>query len=77
MDMPVEESRNREPFSNVASALTWQARRQPNRTAIHYPARTALGKKQYRSFSYEELNTLSDCYARGLQDCSRRAQCPC
>jgi acyl-CoA synthetase (AMP-forming)/AMP-acid ligase II len=66
MDMPVEESRNTEPFSNVASALTWQARRQPNNTAIHYPARTALGKKQYRSCSYEALNTLSDCYARGL-----------
>jgi acyl-CoA synthetase (AMP-forming)/AMP-acid ligase II len=68
MDMPVEQTWNTEEFSNVASALTWQARRQPNVTAIHYPGRSSLGKKRYQSCSYEKLNELSDCYARGLRE---------
>ena len=59
MDMPVEQTWNTEAFSNVASALTWQARRQPNAAAIHYPARSALGAKRYDSCTYEQLNELS------------------
>lgn len=55
--------------SNVASALSWQARRQPNAVAIHYPAKSALGKTAYRSCSYRELDELSDTYARGLHAC--------
>jgi acyl-CoA synthetase (AMP-forming)/AMP-acid ligase II len=68
MDMPVEQTWNTEAFNNVASALTWQARRQPNAIAIHYPARTALGARCYRGCTYEQLNELSDCYARGLRE---------
>ena len=53
-------------FSNVASALSLQARRQPGVAAIHYPKRSAFGKHRYASCTYRELNDLSDCYARGL-----------
>lgn len=66
MDKPVENSWNRDDSSNVATALSWQARRQPNVTAIHYPQSSAFGKSGYASCSYQELDELSDCYARGL-----------
>ena len=55
-------------FSNVASALSWQAQRQPNVTAIHYPKSSAFRKQHYASCTYQELNALSDCYARGLHE---------
>jgi len=67
MDMPVEKTWNTDEFTNVASALSWQARRQPNVTAIHYPVSGALRKHHYESCSYQELNELSETYARGLQ----------
>jgi len=74
MDMPVERAvespgesmRNRDDAANVATALTWQARRQPNATAIHYPQGGAFRKGDYASCSYQELDELSNTYARGL-----------
>jgi acyl-CoA synthetase (AMP-forming)/AMP-acid ligase II len=66
MDMPVDKTWNTDEFSNVADALTWQARRQPNTTAIHYPKGGAFRKGQYASCTYRELDELSDRYARGL-----------
>ncbi|MCJ7815088.1 MAG: fatty acid CoA ligase family protein, partial [Xanthomonadales bacterium] len=68
MDMPVENTWNTDEFSNVASALSWQARRQPNAIAIHYPKSGAFKKHHYASCTYLELNELSDCYARGLHE---------
>ena len=59
---------NTDEFSNVASALSWQAQRQPNVTAIHYPKSGAFRKHHYESCTYQELNELSDCYARGLHE---------
>ncbi|NNJ64824.1 MAG: AMP-binding protein, partial [Xanthomonadales bacterium] len=67
MDMAVETTWNASDSVNVASALSWQARRQPNVTAIHYPKGGKLRKPQYHSCTYQELDELSDCYARGLQ----------
>jgi len=66
MDMPLETSRNRDECSNVATALAWQARRQPNVTAIHYPQSGTFRKGEYTSCTYQELDELSDSYARGL-----------
>jgi acyl-CoA synthetase (AMP-forming)/AMP-acid ligase II len=66
MDMPVENSWNRDDLANVATALSLQARRQPNVTAIHYPRSSAFGKPGYASCTYQELDELSNCYARGL-----------
>jgi len=66
MDIPVDTKRNRDEFSNVATALSWQARRQPNVTAIHYPQSAVFRKPVYKSCTYQELDELSDCYARGL-----------
>jgi len=66
MDKNVDNSWNAEQNPNVASALSWQAQRQPNATAIHYPAGGAFGKEKYLECSYRELDELSDCYARGL-----------
>jgi acyl-CoA synthetase (AMP-forming)/AMP-acid ligase II len=68
MDTPVDKTWNTDAFSNVASALSWQAERQPNVTAIHYPQRGAFKKNHYESCTYQELNELSDCYARGLRE---------
>jgi acyl-CoA synthetase (AMP-forming)/AMP-acid ligase II len=68
MDIPVQKTWNTDEFSNVASALNWQARHQPNATAIHYPKSSAFRKQHYASCSYRELNELSDCYARGLHE---------
>ncbi len=67
MDRPVENTWNTDESTNVASALSWQARRQPAATAIHYPKSSAFGKERYLSCTYRELDELSDCYARGLQ----------
>ena len=58
---------NTDENTNVASALSWQARRQPGATAIHYPKSSTFGKERYLSCTYRELDELSDCYARGLQ----------
>jgi acyl-CoA synthetase (AMP-forming)/AMP-acid ligase II len=66
MDMPVENSWNRDDLANVATALSLQARRQPNVTAIHYPQSSTFGKSGYTSCTYQELDELSNCYARGL-----------
>ena len=68
MDTTVENSWNADESTNVASALSWQARRQPNATAIHYPKASRFGKEKYLECSYQELDELSSCYARGLQE---------
>lgn len=52
---------------NVAGALTWQAGRQPQAPAIHYPAGKRGGHIDYRCCSYAELEELSNRWARGLQ----------
>jgi acyl-CoA synthetase (AMP-forming)/AMP-acid ligase II len=67
MDMPVERARATSELNNVAKALSIQAQRQPNATAIHYPRGAAFGRKRYQASTYLELNELSDRYARGLQ----------
>ena len=66
MDMPVESNWKWDEASNVATALSWQARRQPNATAIHYPQSGSFRKGGYTSCSYQELDELSNSYARGL-----------
>ncbi|MEE4217873.1 MAG: fatty acid CoA ligase family protein [Xanthomonadales bacterium] len=63
----MENTWNTDESTNVASALSWQARRQPAAAAIHYPKSSAFGKERYLSCTYRELDELSDCYARGLQ----------
>jgi len=68
MDMPVKKTWNTDEFNNVASALSWQASRQPNVVAIHYPGSSAFRKNQYESCTYQELNQLSDSYAQGLHE---------
>jgi len=64
----VKKTWNADEFNNVASALSWQASRQPNVIAIHYPGSGAFRKNQYDSCTYQELNQLSDCYAQGLHE---------
>ena len=68
MDTAVENTWNAADSTNVAGALSWQAERQPNATAIHYPESGSFGKVRYKSCSYQELDRLSDTYARGLQE---------
>ena len=67
MESPVENTWNTVENSNVASALSWQAQRQPSATAIHYPKTSKFGKEKYLSCNYRELDELSNAYARGLQ----------
>jgi len=66
MDRPVETNPSWDECANVATALSWQARRQPNVTAIHYPQSGTFRKSTYTSCTYQELDELSNCYARGL-----------
>jgi len=68
MDIPVDKTWNTDEFNNVASALSWQAERQPDVTAIYYPQSGAFKNEYYESCTYQELNELSNCYARGLQE---------
>ncbi|MDH3924074.1 MAG: fatty acid CoA ligase family protein [Xanthomonadales bacterium] len=62
----METTWNTDEFSNVANALSWQAQRQPSAIAIYYPKNSAFRKDHYESVTYQELNELADCYARGL-----------
>jgi acyl-CoA synthetase (AMP-forming)/AMP-acid ligase II len=68
MDMPVDRTWDTESSSNVAAALSWQAERQPNAIAIHYPGSKNFKIAKYKSCTYQELDQLSNCYARGLQE---------
>ena len=68
MDTAVENTWNAADSTNVAGALCWQAERQRNATAIHYPECGSFGIVRYKSCSYRELDILSDNYARGLQE---------
>ncbi|MDH3787159.1 MAG: fatty acid CoA ligase family protein [Xanthomonadales bacterium] len=62
----METTWNTDEFSNVANALSWQAQRQPSAIAIYYPKNSAFRKDHYESVTYQALNELADCYARGL-----------
>jgi acyl-CoA synthetase (AMP-forming)/AMP-acid ligase II len=53
---------------NVAAGLVEQADKQGPATAIHYPRGIRRGRVQYSACSYRELDELSNCYARGLQE---------
>jgi len=68
MDTPVEHKRKTDEYRNVAAALTRQAEQRPNAIAIHYPEAGAFGKPRYRACTYAELDSISDDYARGLQE---------
>jgi acyl-CoA synthetase (AMP-forming)/AMP-acid ligase II len=57
---------NTDTICNVAGALAWQARRQPDATAIHYPVRSWFGTPGYAACSYRQLEELSNAYARGM-----------
>ncbi|MBE9548512.1 MAG: AMP-binding protein [Proteobacteria bacterium] len=52
--------------NNIAAALSWQAAQQPDTIAIHFPEGGFLRPLKYSQRSYQELNELSNCYARGL-----------
>jgi acyl-CoA synthetase (AMP-forming)/AMP-acid ligase II len=62
----VDTTWNASQNSNVASALSWQAERQPVATAIHFQKKNWLGRTAWRACSYQELDSLSNAYARGL-----------
>ena len=68
MDMPVDKTWGTEEYNNVAGALSHQAQKQPNATAIHYPKTGAFKRVSYQSCTYLELEELSSTYARGLQE---------
>ncbi len=68
MDMPVDKSSNTDTFINVAASLGRQASEQPHATAIHYPTMSIFKRVKYASCNYQDLNELSNCYARGLQE---------
>jgi acyl-CoA synthetase (AMP-forming)/AMP-acid ligase II len=68
MDTVVDKTWDTENTSNVAGALSWQAERQPNAVAIHYPGSKKFKISKYKSCTYQELEQLSNCYARGLHE---------
>jgi len=68
MDIPVTKPWDTEKLCNVAGALSWQARRQPEVAAIHHPVRSLLKGIRYSSCSYRQLNELSNQYAAGLTE---------
>jgi acyl-CoA synthetase (AMP-forming)/AMP-acid ligase II len=59
---------NNSTICNVAGALAWQADRQPDVTAIHYPVKNWSGAVKYASCSYQELEQLSNAYAAGMAE---------
>ena len=59
---------NRPDHCNVAGALSWQAARQADAPAIHYPTGLVTGRVEYRSINYYALDELTDRYARGLAE---------
>ena len=66
MDTPLDNRWNTGTVCNVAGALSWQARRQPDATAIYYPSRSFFGRWRYAACSYYQLDELSNGYARGM-----------
>jgi acyl-CoA synthetase (AMP-forming)/AMP-acid ligase II len=68
MEAAVEQTWKTDNQTNVASALSRQAHTRPNATAIHYPETGTFGKVSYQSCTYQELDELSNCYARGLRE---------
>lgn len=68
MDIPVEQTWNKDDTTRVAHALGSLARSQPNDIAIHHPGKGFLGKEKYQASTWQELNELSERYARVLRD---------
>jgi len=68
MDMLVNKPWNTDKVCNVAGALAWQAGRQPDATAIHYPSNRLFRKPRYATCNYYQLDELSNIYARGLTE---------
>ena len=66
MDTQVNKPWNTESYCNVAGALSWQASRQPDATAIYYPRDRLFGSGKYVACSYYQLDELSNAYARGM-----------
>jgi len=69
MDIPLTKPWNTDTLCNVAGALAWQARRQPDAAAMHYPARSLIRGAHYKACNYYRLNELSNAYARGMAFC--------
>jgi hypothetical protein len=69
MDMPADPARDALEQPNVATALSWQARRQPNGSAVHYLRAGAFRGGDYASCTFQELDELSESYSRGLTAC--------
>jgi acyl-CoA synthetase (AMP-forming)/AMP-acid ligase II len=69
MDMPADPARETLEQPNVTTALSWQARRQPNGSAVHYPRAGAFRGGDYASCTFQELDELSESYSRGLTAC--------
>ena len=66
MDKLANKPWNTDSVCNIAGALTWQASRQPDVAAIHYPTRSLFKGVHYASCSYYQLDELSNAYARGM-----------
>lgn len=66
MDTQLNKPWNTDTVCNVAGALAWQAKQQPDATAIHYPTRSLFKGTHYAACSYYQLNELSNAYARGM-----------
>jgi len=66
MDKQANKPWNTDSVCNIAGALTWQASRQPDVAAIHYPTRSLFKGWHYQSCSYYQLDELSNAYARGM-----------
>jgi len=66
MDKQASKPWNTDSVCNIAGALAWQASRQPDVAAIHYPTRSLFKGVHYASCSYYQLDELSNAYARGM-----------
>jgi len=59
---------NNPELCNVAGGLAWQAGHRGSATAIHYPTGLSKGQINYSACSYNDLEELSNTYARGLHE---------
>ncbi len=68
MDKQASKPWHTDSVCNIAGALAWQAGRQPDVAAIHYPTRSLFRGWHYRVRSYYQLEELSNAYARGMAE---------